>query len=67
MLIVGNNIIKFRLLALQSALKLEVLGMSKRGRSAYSIIKQEFGLKGSKTKVLEQFSRMIDDGFIFNK
>ena len=41
--------------------------MSKRGRSAYSIIKQEFGLKGSKTKVLEQFSRMIDDGFIFNK
>ena len=61
MLITGNNINKFRLLALKSALKLEVLGMSKRGQSAYSIIKQEFGLKGSKAKVLEQFSRMIDD------
>jgi hypothetical protein len=56
-----NNINKFRLLTLQSALKLEVLGMSRRGRSAYSIIKQEFGLKGSKAKVLEQFSRMIDN------
>jgi hypothetical protein len=55
-----DNINKFRLLTLQSALKLEVLGMSSRGRSAYSIIKQEFGLKGSKKKVLEQFSRMID-------
>jgi hypothetical protein len=56
-----NNINKFRLLTLQSALKLEVLGLSRRGRSAYSIIKQEFGLKGSKAKVLEQFSRMIDN------
>jgi hypothetical protein len=55
-----DNINKFRLLTLQSALKLEVLGMSSRGRSAYSIIKQEFGLKGSKKKVLEQFSKMID-------
>ena len=56
-----NNINKFRLLTLQSALKLEVLGLSRRGRSAYSIIKQEFGLTGSKAKALEQFSRMIDN------
>ena len=31
-------------------LKLEILGMSRRGQSAYAIIKQETGLKGSKQK-----------------
>jgi len=56
-----NNINKFRLLTLQSALKLEVLGMNRRGRSVYSIVKQEFGFKGSKTKVLDQLSRMIKE------
>jgi len=56
-----NNINKFRLLTLQSALKLEVLGMNRRGRSVYSIVKQEFGFKGSKAKVLDQLSRMIDN------
>ena len=56
-----ENINKFRLLTLQSALKLEVLGMNRRGRSVYSIVKQEFGFKGSKTKVLDQLSRMIKE------
>ena len=49
----------FRMKALRSALKLEVLGMKKRGRSAYSIVKAEFGLKGSKKSVLEQFEKLI--------
>jgi len=31
-----------------------------RGPSAYSIIKREFGLKGDKHKVLEQFSALVE-------
>ena len=51
----------FRLCALRGALKLEILGMRKRGQSAYSIIKQEFGFKGNKQKVLEQLQSKIDE------
>ena len=50
----------YRLLTLKSALKLEVLGMKGRGRSAYSIIKEELGIKGNKQKVLHQVNQMVD-------
>jgi hypothetical protein len=49
---------QFRMRALRSALKMEIFGMKRRGQSAYSIIKQEFGLKGNKQKVLEQFEKL---------
>lgn len=45
----------FRLLTLKSMLKLEIAGMTKRGPSAFSIIKKEFGFKGSKQAVLSQY------------
>ena len=46
----------FRLVALRSALSLECLGMKRsRGPSVYAIVKQEFSLKGSKTKVYDLF------------
>lgn len=48
-----------RMATLKSALKLECLGMTKRGRSAYSICKELYGLKGSKQKVLEQMQTMV--------
>ena len=51
----------FRLLALRGALKLEVVGMKKRGQSAYSIIKQEFGFKGSREKVLQQLDEYVNE------
>ena len=54
-----NEIELFRLCALKGALKLEILGMSRRGRSAYSIIKEELGLKGNKKRVLEQLEAEI--------
>ena len=45
----------FRLRTLLRGLKLETLGMKmSRGRSCYSIIKEDFNLKGSKQKVYEQ-------------
>ena len=56
-----DGINKVRLLTLKSALKLEILGMNRRGRSVYSIVKQEFGFKGSKAKVLQQLENVIGD------
>jgi hypothetical protein len=50
-----------RLITLRGALKLELLGMKRRGRSAYSIIKEEFGLKGNKQKVYDQFDLIVKD------
>ena len=49
----------FRFLSLRSALKLECLGMKRRGQSAYSIIKAEYGFKGNKKSVLEQMEQII--------
>tara|TARA_B100000902_G_C27259417_1_gene889788 strand:+ start:353 stop:568 length:216 start_codon:yes stop_codon:yes gene_type:complete len=50
----------FRLATLHKMLKLETLGMTRRGQSAYSIIKQETGLRGSKQKVLDQLGEYLD-------
>jgi len=55
----GEAIDHYRALALLSALKLEVIGMKRRGASAYSIIKAEYNLKGSKQKVYEQFRTLL--------
>ena len=51
----------FRFLSLRSALKLECLGMSRRGQSAYSIIKAEYGFTGNKKSVLEQMEKIIEE------
>lgn len=59
-MITGENIDKFRLLTLRSALELEIAGMNRRGRSVYSIVKEEFGFKGSRVKVLAQLNDHID-------
>jgi hypothetical protein len=52
----------FRLLTLRAGLRLEIRGLRvSKGRSCFAIIKQEFGLKGSREEVLEQFSDLIED------
>ena len=53
--ITGTDIDLFRMSVLEKALKLELLGMKGRGRSAYSVIKSEFGLKGNRQSVYDQF------------
>jgi len=56
-----NQIIKYRHKLLLSGLKLELNGMSMtKGRTCYSIIKKEFGLKGNRQKVLIQFEKIIE-------
>ena len=64
MMITGeDNIKKFRLIALRYALDLEIkTGMKvSRGRTAYSIIKNEFNLKGNKQNILNQFTKLVEE------
>ena len=47
-------------LTMRSGLQLEVKGMRlTRGVSCYKMIKDRFGLKGNKQKVLEQFEDLL--------
>jgi hypothetical protein len=56
----AKNTLHIRNLALLKALRLEILGMNRsKGSSAYSIIKKENNLKGSKIKVFKQFESII--------
>ena len=57
-----EQIAQFRLNTLHKMLKLEILGMKRRGQSAYSIVKQETGLKGSKQKVFDQLTEILKQG-----
>ena len=56
----SRNIYMAHLLALKYALKLECLGMSRHGRSAYAIVKAEFGFRGDKKSVLVQLEAHIN-------
>ena len=56
-----QSIAFFRMKALRGALKLEILGMRRGGRSVYSIVKEEFSFKGSKQRVLEQLEIKIKE------
>jgi len=50
-----------RLHVLKQGLRLEILGMTRNGRSCYSIIKSEFGLKGSKQHVYDACCKILAD------
>ena len=57
-----DQIHQFRRLTLLRGLKLEAEGFQvKRPPSCYSVEKKEFGLKGNKAKVLEQFTKIVND------
>ena len=52
-------------LTMRSGLKLEIQGLRlTRGVSCYKMIKDTFGLKGSKQKVLEQFEELLAEAGI---
>ena len=53
----GEQIPTARLVAVRYGLKLEIRGMKKKGRSAYSILKTEYGYKGSRKDVLSQLEK----------
>ena len=47
-----DKIALFRLGTLRTGLKLELAGMRRAGRSAYSILKTEYGYSGTRAAVL---------------
>lgn len=51
----------FQLCSRRGALRLEMAGLRRRGRSAYSICKEVYGLKGSRQKILDTLNRMIQE------
>jgi len=56
-----NHIELYAMQCQKQALSLEIDGMKRRGRSAYALIKEIYGPKGSKQRVLEQFTKIIED------
>ena len=63
-----ESINAFFLLAQRSALKLEILGMRhSSGRSVSKYLKDKFGFKGSKTKVLEQFEVYLRENGVLSQ
>jgi uncharacterized protein (DUF2141 family) len=61
MLTEPSQIAIYRLMVLRSGLKLEIKGMKvKGGKSCYSVIRSEFGLKGDRASVLEQLDAIIN-------
>jgi len=59
-----NDIGAARLLTLRKGLELEIKGMTRHGKSCYSIIKQEFDFRGNKQNVLDQFTRLLKEAHI---
>ena len=58
-LLTGEAINHYRAKVLLSALKLECLGMKRKGPSVYSIVKREFNLKGNKQSVYNQLESIL--------
>ena len=59
MLTTPDQIQGARLLTLRQALKLEIKGMKRTGRSAYAILKDE-GFTGTRQQVLDQLDQIRD-------
>jgi hypothetical protein len=55
----GDQIPNFRGKTLLCALRLECLGMKRRGRSAYSIVKEKYNLRGNKQSVYNQLAAIL--------
>ena len=60
----GNQVNLARMLTLLQGLEIEIMGMrlTSKGRTCYSMIKREYGLKGSRKKVYDQFKEMLERG-----
>lgn len=55
-----QNVEMIRLITMKHALGLEVKGLRHSRGSVYALVKREFGLKGNKSSVLEQFTKIIE-------
>lgn len=54
-----QQIANARLLTLRVGLGLELLGMKRRGKSCYAIIKADYGFRGNRASVYAQFKASL--------
>ncbi len=54
-----NQINRFRMTVLLNAMTLELKGYKRRGRSCFAIVREEFGLEGTRQKVYEKFTKIV--------
>ena len=54
----GVGVDIYRILALRGMLEMEMAGLRRRGRSAFAVVKEEFGLRGNKERVYREFCKM---------
>lgn len=59
-LITGSQIPIAQMLARKGALRLELMGLKRRGQSVYSIVKQAHGLRGNKESVYVQYCELVE-------
>ena len=61
-ILTGQQIPKFRQKVLQKGIEMEAIGlrMTRKGRSALSIVKQEFGWTGNRQTILNKLTELID-------
>ena len=55
-----ESIAFFQLAARKNALAMELRGMKRHGRSAYSICKSEYGLRGNRESVFRQMCELVE-------
>ena len=60
--ITGESILHYRFLTMIQGLKAEIGGMrlTSKGRTCYSMLKREYGFKGSREKVLAQAQEAME-------
>ena len=58
-----NKIALFRLCTLRTGLRLEIAGMRRAGKSSYSILKTEYGYRGTRAAVLAAVHADIQTAF----
>lgn len=67
MVITGDNVNKFRLLAIKSAMDMERVGLKSKGRSAHSIAAQILGIKGNRQKIYEAYCTYLIEVGVLGK
>ena len=57
-----DDVSKVQILCWKAALNLEILGMGRRGRSVYSLVKEYFGWRGNRGFVLKLLTEYCMEG-----
>lgn len=61
-----HQIAAYRLITMYHGLKAEVKGFRMTRINVFALVKREFGLKGSKVKVLAEFKAILQDNDILS-